>query len=188
MFDPVTPSQEQATDSLAMHSIDRTPRAELSKAEAVHIIPFRKIMEASTSVERTKLFRQSRMQFAAIDTGLDEWLVAMAQKHPEHLNGPSPPGAGTQAEVPQVVQGQGQSPGPAMYAQQHNASSPGGLQHHIPPAPLGAHGAHTFAHQSKEVGTKSKELLKSAGKAGKGLLNKGKIKLRGTGDKVFFNS
>jgi hypothetical protein len=42
------------------------------------------------------------------------------------------------------------------------------------------------------MGAKSKELLMAAGKAGKGfgkgLLSKGRNKLRGTGDKVFSSS
>jgi hypothetical protein len=42
-----------------------------------------------------------------------------------------------------------------------------------------------FGHSGNQIGTKSKEFMHSAGKMGKGLLSKGKSKLRGSGDKVF---
>jgi len=75
---------------------------------------------------------------------------------------------------------------------QHNAST-AGFGHggrsgaNIPMPPHGSPLGHPSA-QVAQVGAKSKKLLMAAGKAGKGLLSKGKNKLSGTGDKVFFNS
>lgn len=137
-------------------------------------MPFRQIMEMPTAAERIRHFRETRMQFAQIDTGLDEWLGEMVKRHPEHLQ----PGFHFQPLAQSTAQ--------ASHSQQQNPAlagelTEGGLPtHNIPMPPPPIHGSHN------QVGTKSKELLLAAGKAGKGLLSKGKNKLRGTGDKVFF--
>jgi hypothetical protein len=169
-----------------------------SKQELVSIMPFRQIMELPSALERIKHYNQTRSQFAAIDTGLDEWLLALKSQHPEHANasfsfkeGLPGPGASLEAQHGLAL-GQGNTSAP--YLQHSNASSPGFSQGGKPTSniPMPPHGTTGFGHSSNQVGTKSKELLMAASKAGKGfgkgLLSKGKNKLRGTGDKVFFNS
>lgn len=137
-------------------------------------MPFRQILEMPSASERIRHFKETRMQFATIDTGLDEWLAEMVKRHPEHLQ----PGFHSQPLTQNTAQ--------VAHSQQQNAAfsgelAEGGLPtNNIPMPPPPSHGSHN------QVGIKSKELLLAAGKAGKGLLSKGKNKLRGTGDKVFF--
>jgi len=52
--------------------------------------------------------------------------------------------------------------------------------------PIGATPSSGFKHGGNQVGTKSKEFLGAAAKAGKGLFTKGRTKLRGATDKVFY--
>lgn len=140
------------------------------------ILSFKDIMTFSTSDDRRRAFNDTRMHIGGSDTGLIDWVVAMQTQHAEYANmsssfasaaalGGSPPGA----------QGLGYSmQGGGPHFPQHMLQS---HLHHL-------HGVN-FQHTSQQVGTKSKELLMAAGKAGKGLLSKGKNKLRGTGERVF---
>ncbi|KAL2150056.1 hypothetical protein VTH82DRAFT_7732 [Thermothelomyces myriococcoides] len=128
-----------------------------------NILEFRNIMELSSAAERIKHFNESRWHFSAVDTGLHEWLQAMLLKHPEHAND-TLSNAGAAVVVQQSSHG-GRGPTLHMSNLQHSLSGLG--------------------HSGNQVGTKSKELLMAAGKAGKGLFSKGRNKLRGTGDKVF---
>ncbi|KXX78842.1 hypothetical protein MMYC01_204013, partial [Madurella mycetomatis] len=145
------------------------PRAPSPKKEVFNILSFRNIMEMNTSSERIKHYDETRSQYSAMETGLDEWLKAMMSRHPEHADAGFPhPGSshgqqGSQGATTTTTQG-GRPP--------TNIHMP----HHL-------YGSGGFAHSSNQVGTKSKELLMAAGKAGKGLLSKGRNKLRGTGDK-----
>ncbi|KAK0655108.1 hypothetical protein B0T16DRAFT_4196 [Cercophora newfieldiana] len=163
------------------------------------IMTFRQIMNLPLPLERIKAFQEARSQFAAIDTGLNDWMSAMASRYPEHANisssfrdglvGPGGPEAQQAGQAPSQVNVH------SSFFHQHNASTAGFGQGgrsgaNIPMPPTPPHGsplAHPSA-QVAQVGAKSKKLLMAAGKAGKGLLNKGKNKLSGTGDKVFFNS
>ncbi|KAK3695599.1 hypothetical protein B0T22DRAFT_369547 [Podospora appendiculata] len=174
----------------------------LKKRGSINIIPFRQIMEMQSPAERIKHYNETRLQFAAIDTGLDEWLLALMSKHSEHaVLDPSFRIATSGSNAPFDAQQRLQSPvegqAPPTFFQQANTFPPnlnegGRLQNHMPMPPPMLHGPSGFGQHSKQVGTKSKELLLAAGKTGKGfgkgLLSKGKSKLRGTGDKVFFNS
>ncbi|KAK3371972.1 hypothetical protein B0H63DRAFT_284641 [Podospora didyma] len=189
--------QFQPTSGLAMAQASAHP-AFVPKKDPVNIVAFKQILAMPSQTERIKYFNETRSQFAVSNTGLEEWMQALRSKHPEHT------GAGWSFRTefqgatnvapdaqPPGPHAPGQAAGPAPYFQQYgNASSPTVNQgarpaNNIPMPPPPQHGGHS----SNQVGTKSKELLKSAGKAGKGLLSKGKNKLRGaTGDKVFFNS
>lgn len=151
--------------------------------DPVNIISFRQIMDMPSSADRLKHYNETRLQFAAIDTGLEEWLLAMRSKYPEHSNATS---SFKDSLTMPVTPMDAQQSGEAM------ALSPGYFQQggrpgtNMPMPPSLPHGHSGFAHSSQQVGTKGKELLFAAGKAGKGLLSKGKNKLKGTGDKVFF--
>ncbi|KAH6628725.1 hypothetical protein F5144DRAFT_631821 [Chaetomium tenue] len=134
-----------------------------------NILGFRNIMELPLPTDRIKHYNETRWQFSAVDTGLDEWVQAMMSKHPEHANEVlTHPGVAAQAQ--QGGQGVG-------------LSGRGPAHLHIPPSLQ--HGLSGLGHSSNQVGTKGKELFMAAGKAGKGLFSKGRNKLRGTGDKVF---
>jgi hypothetical protein len=142
------------------------------RKDTVSVFPFRSIMDLPTPAERMKHYSQARLQVSVIETGLTEWLEAMMARHPEHADAGFSYPAAAAPNTQQSSQGLGM--------QLPHASTI-----HLPPLPsLGALG-----HSSNQMGTKSKELLMAAGKAGKGfgkgLLSKGRNKLRGTGDKVF---
>ena len=142
-------------------------------------------------MERARHYSETRYQFAALDTGLEEWMSVMTSQNAEHANttgsfrdglmtagisGDSPPDA--------QISSSPQRPNASTAAFGH-ASRPSA---NIPMPPTPPHGSSPFGHSGAQVGVKSKKLLLAAGKAGKGLLSKGKNKLSATGDKVFFNS
>jgi len=148
-------------------------------------------MDLPQPSERFKAYNETRVQFAAIDTGLNDWMSAVLSQHPEHAAAANTDGVDSQqaGHVPP------QAHGHSSFFHHHNAST-AGFGHtgrtaaNIPMPPTPPHGS-PLGHsgtQVAQVGAKSKKLLMAAGKAGKGLLNKGKHKLSGTGEKAFFNS
>jgi hypothetical protein len=153
----------------------------------VDLMTFREIMDMPSPVERARLFDETRTKFAAIDTGLDEWMSTMRAQHAEHSHASGSFRASLFGPVPA---GDSQAGDPTASQANLPISQP---HPNMPMPPTPPHGSSGFGHspahiQVAQVGTKSKKLLMAAGKAGKGLLNKGKNKLSGTGDKVFFNS
>lgn len=163
--------------------------AALPQAKAMN---FKDIMALSTPSERIDKYGEARQILAARDSGLDTWLVHMSTEHPELPASKSVPGQTSQstnnAALPAGAQPSGQQP-----YHQHSPSTAG-------PQSGGGGGARSrlgglsmpsqmsgsaLSHSGKEIGNKSKEFMHSAGKMGKGLLSKGKSKLRGSGDKVF---
>lgn len=158
---------------------------------------FKDIMALSTPVERIGKYGEARQILAARDSGLDTWLVHMTTEHPDLPASKSAPGQTWQltnnAALPAGSQASGQQP---YYQQSPSTAGPqsggggvgarsrlGGLS--MPSQMSGS----ALSHSGKEIGNKSKEFMHSAGKMGKGLLSKGKSKLRGSGsgsgDKVF---
>ncbi|KAH6630084.1 hypothetical protein B0J18DRAFT_363464 [Chaetomium sp. MPI-SDFR-AT-0129] len=139
-------------------------------AAPANIINFRNIMEMTLASDRIRLYNETRTQFAALESGLGEWVQVMTSAHPEHAEGvlmahaaaAAPWHDGTAAGL----SGLG-GRGPALHIPQH-------LQH----------GLSGLGRSGNQAGTKSKELLMAAGKAGKGLFSKGRNKLRGTGGGV----
>jgi hypothetical protein len=130
-----------------------------------------------------------------MDSGLSNWMETLRAEHPEHSNA-NGMWAATAPGVPPKGGKHGlQQP---YYQQYLNASSPtnpsatsaaaqGAAQQSYPP------GSHSGPSKitTQQVQAKGKELLHTAGifggkagKAGKGLLAKGKSRFRGTGDKV----
>jgi len=152
---------------------DQQPRAaELPEATLPKsILGFRNIMELPSPAERIRQYNESRWQFSAIETGLDEWLQSMTSQHPEHAN-----------EVASYSMAAAHAQQGGQAGAQTLGQGGRGPTLHIPNL---QHGLSGLGHSSNQVGTKSKELLMAAGKAGKGLFSKGRNKLRGTGDKVF---
>ncbi|KAK1998167.1 hypothetical protein LX36DRAFT_46080 [Colletotrichum falcatum] len=163
-------------------------------AQPVKLTTFKEIMELASPSERINKYNETRARFASMDSGLSNWLVTLKSQHPEHANatasfGIGATGPGQSQSSPAASQPASQQP----YYQQHlNASSPNlsaGAPGRPPASNVPSGSSHSpssdFKHSSGQVGAKGKGLLLAAGKAGKGLLSKGKSKLRGTGDKVF---
>lgn len=181
-------------------SLPVPPSAETSAPQPPKLLSFREIMEIATPQERIQKFDETRVQFATMDQGLNNWIVT-TRAHPEHNNVSSI----FQAPGIQMIPGSAEAGGVGLvdspttagvnqhaqqpYFQQYlNASSTqlGTPGRNTMPGTATHNHSSDFRHSSQQVGTKSKELLMAAGKAGKGLLSKGKNKLRGsTGDKVF---
>ncbi|KAI0839439.1 hypothetical protein F5Y06DRAFT_303165 [Hypoxylon sp. FL0890] len=162
------------------------------------IMAFRDILNLVSIEQRIEKFDETRAQFYSMESGLSNWIAYM-KSQPEF--GSIPLGG-----QPVLAQGQTSPSGilpPAQqpyYQQYLNASNPGAppaqsgrvtsgnLQHMFTGQPMSS-----FGSSGNQVGAKSKELLHAAGafgnkgvKSGMKLFNKGKNKLRGTGDKVFF--
>lgn len=162
-------------------------------------MPFKDIMNLPTSAERLEKYAESRSSFATSHSELDDWTASMRQ-HPEHTNvsgsfSGAPPAVGPGGSIARTPSPSGSQPSTQQpyYQQYLNASAPAdrsgpsstrsrlaGFQEHAQAAAGSA-----FGSSGNQIGHKSKDILQSAGKMGKGLFSKGKSKLRGTGDKVF---
>ncbi|KAJ6784563.1 hypothetical protein PWT90_10892 [Aphanocladium album] len=154
----------------------------MPRSSGATVTPFKDILSLNNSTERVAKFNETRVAFAVMDTGLDRWLTNLHQDHPEHhsksFNSYQP--AAAPASVPPGAQQPAQQP---YYQQYLNASAPGSGSspgRRIGGISMPSHvGGSTFGHSGNQIGTKSKELMQSAGKMGKGLFSKGKNKLRG---------
>ncbi|KAJ0309316.1 hypothetical protein Brms1b_009226 [Colletotrichum noveboracense] len=199
---PVSPSPPPGEHPALARSSEATspPPAEPSQdqpAAPLKIINFKEIMEIQNASERINKYNETRAQFASMDSGLNNWLVNLKSQHPEHANATASFAAnvsnvGQPSASPTASQPDSQQP---YYQQYLNASSTNvstvaatATSSGRPPAGSVSMGSHSpgsdFKHSSGQVGAKGKGLLLAAGKAGKGLLSKGKNKLRGTGDKA----
>ncbi|UNI22281.1 hypothetical protein JDV02_008183 [Purpureocillium takamizusanense] len=189
------PEDHPATAGPPTADVTASPAPTQPQQQQTQVMTFREIMGLSSSTDRIDKYNETREYFAANDSGLDNWLVTIKDQHPEYANGAVPYGAavagrqsapGSSNESPVGTQPPSQQP---YYQQYLNASSPtagpsptsrsrlGGLQ--MPSQGSGS----AFGHSGNQIGTKSKEFMHSAGKMGKGLLSKGKSKLRASGDK-----
>ncbi|KAG7130422.1 hypothetical protein HYQ45_010709 [Verticillium longisporum] len=166
-----------------------------STQPAQKLLSFREILDLPSPADRIAKYNETRAQFASMDSGLNNWIVSLQSQHAEHGAASSsyhtsitaaPPGSASAQRSPTNAPSASQQP---YYQQYLNASSPNAT----PGAPgrpstsnMGTGASHSpssdFKHSSGQVGAKGKELLLGAAKAGKGLLSKGKNKLRG-GDK-----
>jgi hypothetical protein len=177
------------------------------------ILAFSQIVAIKSTQQRIQTFDQTRHRFAAIDTGLDGWMSTLKAQQPEHADVTGSWGV-SRVSVPSgsarskfgKASGTGATPMQQPYYQQYlNASSP-----NTPATPMSRSGPSVPPNASQQgfspvsgklssqqvqaqVQAKGKELLHTAGvfggkagKAGKGLLAKGKSRLRGAGggDKV----
>lgn len=171
------------------------PRPDVQQPDK--ILSFREILEMPNATDRIAKYDETRQQFAHMDSGLKDWLVHLQSQQPEHSQVSSSYQALLQsdAQFGGTFGGPGQTPsspsGPQPAAQQPyyqqylNASSPttSSAPGRNPLGSFSGGAGSDFKHSSGQVGAKSKEFLLAAGKAGKGLLSKGKDKLRR--DKVF---
>lgn len=174
------------------------------------ILAFKEIVAIKSPHLRIQTFDETRHRFASMDSGLNDWMARMQVQH-EELANVTGSWAGSMMGVPNgsrskfsKAAGAGAPPLQQPYYQQYlNASSPtmpstpvGGQPRPGPGIPSGSQQGFSPTGNkltSQQVQAKGKELLHTAGifggkagKAGKGLLAKGKNKLRGSGagDKV----
>lgn len=178
--------------------------------EQPRIPAFREILVLKTPAERIHAYKETREQFANMNTGLDHWILATLNDLPEHgeltKNGatfgnisghrPSP----SRGNFPglRVVSGQSQ---PQPYYQQYlNASTQAVSSSPSTPGSANATRSPTYSpanqggrNSGHQMQAKGKDLLHTAGVFGgkanvaaKGLFSKGKSKFRGSGgaDKV----
>ena len=153
--------------------------------------PFREILALKSSAERVKAYNDTRINFANLNTGLNQWLAVTAQTLPEHADLLSSQGRSA------TFQGHKASPsrsklGGIIPSGSYQASTPDAMGSGASQPYMGTGGSGGKI-SSQQVQAKSKELLHSAGVFGgkanvaaKGLFSKGKNKFRGSGglDKV----
>lgn len=196
-----TPPDEHPALSQPLSPPSATPASAIPTSTSSPKLPgpptmtFKEIMDMNSATERIAKFKDTRVSFAVMDTGLDRWLASMQSAHPEHLGKSlASPMAANNGDVSVSPTGQPtlQQPNQQPYYQQYlNASAPSPTSSPSGRPRLGGLGMTSagassgFGHSSNQIGTKSKEFMQSAGKMGKGLLSKGKNKFRGSGDKVF---
>ncbi|KAI9740066.1 MAG: hypothetical protein M1818_004817 [Claussenomyces sp. TS43310] len=147
---------------------------------------------------RIKAFNDSRQQFAAMNSGLRDWLLSLTDEHPELMSSGDHPSVNANSSTRSRYAKPSALPSPIQqpYYQQYlnaNANSPTSSTTPMRPATGPPGGQQGFSQggsklTSQQMQAKSKEILHSAGifggkasKAGKGLLAKGKSKLRGAG-------
>lgn len=171
---------------------DKSPPANMPQ-----VMNLKQIMALPTSPERVYKMLEARAEFAAMQSGLDQWLT-QATAQPEHANaGPTFKYAPAGDDVPlfantqrynrrsSLLGGGGGGGGGGVGGDGADGDGAGGVgrQHS---GMGGGGGSVRIAGASAQLGNlmhgqagvKGKELLQSAGKMGKGLLSKGKSKLR----------
>lgn len=198
----IVPTPPEEEHPLHVSQTLRSPTEQVTRLpppDTSRITQFKDILAMNSSESRIRAYNDSRRQFAIMETGLADWILLLKSDFPQVA-------AGLGANNSRPKQGRtGTTPPPLQqpyYQQYLNASSPTAT---TPPAlarpttagltPSGQQGFSSGGSKmsSQQVQAKGKELLSSAGKfgkmasgAGKGLLSKGKSKLRGNGagDKV----
>jgi hypothetical protein len=175
------------------------------------LFAFRDIINMQSPQQRIQTFDETRQRWANMDTGLNDWMGKLQAQYPEHANA-SGSWAGSKMSAPSgsarskftKTPGSGAPPLQEPYYRQYLNASPTTPSTPTRPGPSpGAPSLQSGSQQgfspasnklsTQQVQAKGKEFLHSAGifggkagKAGKGLLAKGKNKLRGAGggDKV----
>lgn len=199
---PKSQTQQSAepTDAL-LESKDGKPAGSVTPV-AVKLLTFREILSIPSSTERYKKYDETRVQFQQMDSGLSEFLRSLKMSHPdlENCNGQfsaSIPKIGT---VDVDATGRHHLHGQPSVQQPHyqhlaatNAALPGASPagYTPPSSTLSGSGAAQAAHGDvrhphNQIGHMSKELFAKASGVGKGLLHKGRNKLRGSGEKVLY--
>ncbi|KAH9897091.1 hypothetical protein F4778DRAFT_243771 [Xylariomycetidae sp. FL2044] len=194
------PALSKAADPAMQTALAAEQTAPTLTTPQPKIMSFREILNIASTEQRIRKLEETRAQFAAMDSGLSNWLEQI-RSEVEHADtaaaaaGGASPGPISPAQPsPSGVRPSTQQP---YYQQYLNASasgsaggqtgrtSSGNLQHMFSGQPGSG-----FGGSGNQVGAKSKELLHAAGafgnkgmKSGMKLFNKGKSKLRGTGDK-----
>lgn len=192
---PVSMTPPPPPDERPTTSTSAAPSGQLPQVMGV-----KEIMGLPTPAQRIAKYEESRIAFAVAESGLENWLLSMKNQHPEYANATSSfSGAShqtfSQGAPPTSSSGPNTTTQQPYYQQYLNASTPtssapSSSRSRLGGLPISTQAASSaFGNSSNQIGTKSKEFMHSAGKItgkfSKGLLSKGKSKLRGTGDKVF---
>ncbi|KAK0111825.1 hypothetical protein ONS96_001093 [Cadophora gregata f. sp. sojae] len=177
------------------------------------LLAFREIVAMKSPQERIKTFDETRYRFATMDSGLNDWISKLQGQFPDEHGGVTGSWGNSRSSMPSgsargkftkaAASGQAAPLQQPYYQQYLNASSPpapstpvSGGPRPAPSMPSGSQQGFSSAGSkitTHQVQAKGKELLHTAGifggkagKAGKGLLAKGKNKLRaaGGGDKT----
>lgn len=195
-----SPTMDHPPPSSSVSPIN-SPAASQPTPPTSRLLAFKEIMNMKSPHQRIQTFDETRQRFAAMDSGLTNWMEALRAQQPEHANSTgswAASGAGFGKATNQGAPAG--STQPPYYQQYPNASSPAGTPaSSAKPIPTSAaHQGHSSAGGSapkittQQVQAKGKEFLHTAGifggkagKVGKGFLAKGKSKfLGGGGDKV----
>ncbi|KAL4975217.1 hypothetical protein BDW66DRAFT_74880 [Aspergillus desertorum] len=176
-----TPALVKEGESFSPMPRSMEPPAHITPASGeTGLLGFKDILSMQSPYERIRSFDRTRDQFAAIDTGLGNWLQATFRAHPEHhdvINRNSKPlSEEFRSNVPRSKFPKLASLGNLTSSLQDGTHSTSG---HIrrPSAPLGSmrqQSGKDFLHTAGVLGGQ-------AGKAAKGLFSKGRSKLKGVG-------
>ncbi|KAM3089547.1 hypothetical protein ACMFMG_001133 [Clarireedia jacksonii] len=193
------PHSPAITPSIPHHEPSPVPHTPATPVPMAKILSFKEIMAIQDSKQRVRTFNETRERFAAMDSGLHEWILATQAQHPEHGDVTSSYAGYGSNFASGTVRSRQKSVGSgilqAPYYQQYlNASSPSQsapMSRPGPNTPVGTQQGFSQAGAkitTQQVQAKGKEFLHSAGvfggkagKAGKGLLAKGKSRLRAAG-------
>jgi hypothetical protein len=201
------PSVEQPADSAKRSSVSPVNSPVNTQfTPATRILAFKEIVAIKNPHQRIQAFDEMRNRFANMDSGLSDWMANLQAQHPEHANAngswsgnaSGAPNGSARSKHSKAIGAQ--LPLQQPYYQQYLNASPNNpgtpVSRPGPSTPVGSQQGLSPAggkKTSQQVQAKGKELLHTAGifggkagKAGKGLLAKGKNKLRGSGagDKV----
>ncbi|KAI1765688.1 hypothetical protein GGR53DRAFT_489373 [Hypoxylon sp. FL1150] len=204
---PTTPPNEQhpalaksvSSTHTSSPTIQQQAPAAVQPAPQGKIMAFRDILNIASIEQRIDRFDETKAQFYSMDSGLSNWITHMQSQLEQSVPGgqlASPTGAQQQPPTQQPYYQQylsASSTNPAGPPPPGRSPTAGNQQIYTPTGQPPTMSSSFGSSGGTQVGAKSKELLHAANKFGnKGvksgmkLFNKGKNKLRGTGDKVFF--
>lgn len=149
---------------------------------AYNMMSLKQVLQLPSSPDRVQKMQETREHLAVLETGLASWLAEMAAQ-PAHENAMPSYGyalSGDDAELWGTKGGAVRIPlnAPAPGAEGGGAGDDGGGGGGVGRTPSTSLNMGHLVMHSGQAGAKGKELLQSAGKMGKGLLSKGKNKLR----------
>lgn len=175
---PRSPSPTQAGPSGG--GLDDTNKRQ--SQTAYNMMSLKQILQLPTSPDRVQKMQETREHLAVLETGLASWLADMAAQ-PAHENAMASYGyalSGDDAELWGTKGGAVRIPlnAPAPGVEGAGEDGAGGGGGGVGRTPSTSLNMGNLVMHSGQAGAKGKELLQSAGKMGKGLLSKGKNKLR----------
>lgn len=187
-----TPSEATAPEGVPLPR-SPSPTKPRSQPAAYNSMTLKQIQQLPTSDDRVLKMRETREHFAELDSGLSEWLADMSSREQHEnamatfnyaLSGADAELWGTKggARIPlnaapaSAEEGAGQGAGAGGGGQ--SQGGPNGNVGFVGRSASGSVNLGNLVMHSGQAGAKGKELLHSAGKLSKGLLSKGKNKLR----------
>ncbi|KAK2601197.1 hypothetical protein N8I77_010664 [Diaporthe amygdali] len=149
---------------------------------AYNNMSLKQILQLPSPADRVQKMQETRDHFAALEAGLAAWLADMAAQ-PAHENAMASYGyalSGEDAELWGTKGGAARIPlnAPAETGEEGAGGGGAAGAPHVGRTASTSINMGNLVHHSGQAGAKGKELLQSAGKMGKGLLSKGKNKLR----------